>query len=131
MSFFSDINGLNAKAMKNIYEAKDESKDDFSEVDFCVNDYDGVWAAADFQDGNGNGVSDEAQFYNEIGGNGYAEIGGNGYEDIGGNGYEDIGGNGYESDSAYMSSAIRDYMESYDVSEAEAEEHFESMNFEG
>ncbi len=123
MSFFSDINGLNAKAMKNIYETKEENKDDFSEVDFCVNDYDGVWAAADFQDGNGNGVSDEAQFANEIGGNGYPGIDGNGYEEI--------GGNGYEAGSAYMAAMINDYMESYDVSESEAEEHFESMDFEG
>ncbi len=38
MSLFSDINGFNAKAMQNIYETKDENKEDFSEVDFCMND---------------------------------------------------------------------------------------------
>lgn len=40
MSFFSDINGFNAKAIKSIYETKDENKCDFSEVDFCINDND-------------------------------------------------------------------------------------------
>ncbi len=38
MSLFSDISGFNAKAIKNIYESKDETKEDFSEVDFCIND---------------------------------------------------------------------------------------------
>ena len=38
MSLFSDINGFNAKAMKNIYETRDENKEDFSEVDFCLNE---------------------------------------------------------------------------------------------
>ena len=119
MSFFNDINGLNANALKNIRETKEENKDDFSEVDFCVNDYDGEIFGATFQDGNGNGVSDEAEFFTEIGGNGYAEIGGNGYDEID------------EADSAYMSAAIQNYMESYNVTEEEAEEYFDSMNFEG
>lgn len=35
MSLFSDINGFNNKAIK-IFEQKDEKKDDFSEVDFCL-----------------------------------------------------------------------------------------------
>ena len=38
MSFFSDINGFNKKAMNNNYERKSENKTDFSEVDFCIND---------------------------------------------------------------------------------------------
>lgn len=37
MSFFSDISGFNSKAIKNIYEEKND-KYDFSEVDFCIND---------------------------------------------------------------------------------------------
>ena len=111
MSFFNDINGLNANALKSIQATTDENKEDFSEVDFCVNDYDGEIFGATFQDGNGNGVSDEAEFYTEIGGNGYDEID--------------------EADSAYMSAAIQNYMENYDVTEEEAEEHFDSMNFEG
>ncbi len=127
MSFFNDINGLNANALKSIQATTDENKEDFSEVDFCVNDYDGEIFGATFQDGNGNGVSDEAEFYTEIGGNGYDEIGGNGYAEIGGNGYDEID----EADSAYMSAAIQNYMENYDVTEEEAEEHFDSMNFEG
>ncbi len=41
MSFFTDINGLNAKAMKNIQEAENKNnfaEDDFSNVDFCLDD---------------------------------------------------------------------------------------------
>ena len=40
MSLFSDINGLNAKGIKNFNTGKEiQPKDeaDFSEVDFCVN----------------------------------------------------------------------------------------------
>ena len=41
MSFFSEINGLNAKAMKNLQEAENKNnfaEDDFSNVDFCQDD---------------------------------------------------------------------------------------------
>ncbi len=38
MSFFSDINGFNAKDIKNIYNKNDDAKADFSEVDFCINE---------------------------------------------------------------------------------------------
>ncbi len=38
MSFFSDINGFNAKDIKSIYSQKDDAKADFSEVDFCINE---------------------------------------------------------------------------------------------
>lgn len=36
MSFFSDINGLNAKAMK-MFETKEENKENDCEFDFCLN----------------------------------------------------------------------------------------------
>ena len=38
MSFFSDINGFNKKAMNSNFEKRNENKTDFSEVDFCIND---------------------------------------------------------------------------------------------
>ena len=45
MSFFSDINGFNSKSIKNYYEAKDDKNTDFSEVDFCIDSEDGLFAS--------------------------------------------------------------------------------------
>ncbi len=44
MSFFSDINGFNSKSIKNYYETKDDKNTDFSEVDFCIDSEDELFA---------------------------------------------------------------------------------------
>ncbi len=38
MSLFSDISGYNSQTLKNLYGDKNDSKYDFSEVDFCIKD---------------------------------------------------------------------------------------------
>ncbi len=38
MSFFSDINGFDTNKVKKEYQKINEHQDDYSEVDFCVND---------------------------------------------------------------------------------------------
>lgn len=123
MSFFSELNGFNKNAIRNLYEPKkEEDKQDYSEVDFCIDNYDENALYADFQ--GGNGIS-EADFF-DGNGNGAAD-----FIDGNGNGFYDNDSNGMEAGSEYVQAMIADYMNDHNVSALEAEEYIKDMDLEG